>query len=54
MSGYIPYRNGGQLAFRFQFLAPTQVSFDNIRMHSKIGKKLMQMIKADYERNTIL
>ncbi|MDZ4662809.1 MAG: hypothetical protein SGJ18_14445 [Pseudomonadota bacterium] len=54
MAGFVPYHYSTELAFRFQFLTPTKVSFDNIKMHSVDGRKLLAMVRADYERNTIL
>lgn len=54
MSGFIPYRYSARLAFRFQFLAPTKVSFDNIKLYSEGGRKLLELVRTDYERNRLL
>jgi len=54
MSGFIPYRYSSRLAFRFQFLAPTKVSFDNIKLHSEGARKLLELVRTDYERNRLL
>jgi hypothetical protein len=54
MSGYVPYCYSSRLAFRFQFLAPTKVSFDNIKLFSNNAQKLLALVRSDYERNRLL
>lgn len=53
VSGFIPYRRSDKLGFRFQALAPTKVDFSEIKVYSKTAKKLLEVIKSDYERNCI-
>ena len=54
MAGFLPYQNTSKLVFRFQALAPTKVAFDRIKIFSESGKKLLQLVRDDYERNVIL
>ena len=54
LAGYVPYRHSDQLALRLQYLAPTKVNFQKIKMFSKAGITILNMVKADYERNNIL
>ncbi len=53
-AGFIPYQIGNQLGFRFQFLVPIQVNFEGIKILSNDGKKLLDVVKTNYERNKIL
>lgn len=53
-AGFVPYHFSDQLGFRFQFLSPTKVDFEGIKVFSKTGKKLLKVVKENYERNTIL
>jgi len=54
MAGFIPYRYGRRLGFRFQFLTPIKVCFDGIRLHSEAAKRLLQVVRRSYERNSLL
>lgn len=54
MAGFVPYHYLPELAIRFQFLTPTKVSFENIKLHTPNGRQLLNMVRSDYERNTIL
>lgn len=51
LSGLVPYKMGDQLCFRFQALTHTKVAFDDIKILSQNGKKLLSVIKDDYQRN---
>lgn len=53
-AGFIPYRFSNQLGFRFQFLGPTRISFEEIKLFSPTAQKILSMVKTDYERNLLL
>lgn len=54
MGGFIPYRYSRELGFRFQALAPTKVAFENIKVCTENAKRLLAVVRADYERNRLL
>jgi hypothetical protein len=47
-AGFIPYR-GAQLGFRFQSIGPTKVAFDRICVHSEAARRLLHLVREDYE-----
>lgn len=53
-SGFVPYHKSDKLGFRFQALAPTKVDFSEIKVYSKTAKKLLELIKNDYERKCFI
>lgn len=53
-AGFIPYHFSGKLGFRFQTIAPAKVAFNHIKVYSGNGKKLLNFIIEDYERNKLL
>jgi hypothetical protein len=53
-SGFVPYQGAGRLGFRFQALGPTKVAFDEIRVATDHGKKLLAAVRKDYEANCLL
>ncbi|MBF0548278.1 MAG: hypothetical protein HQM08_27830 [Candidatus Riflebacteria bacterium] len=50
ISGFMPFRNTGRLGFRFQAVAPFRIDFNEIKIFSENGKKLLSLIKELYER----
>ncbi len=54
IAGLIPYHYSSQLGVRFQSLGPTRVAFDQIKVHSPTAKRLLEIVREDYERNRIL
>lgn len=54
LAGFIPYRFSNRLGLRLQFLVPTKVAFHELKIYSETAKQIVQMVKADYERNAIL
>jgi len=54
MAGFLPYQFSKQLCFRFQFLLPSKVNFAALKLHSETGKRLLAVVKENYERNQIL
>ena len=53
-SGFVPYQCSARLGFRFQALGPTKVAFDEIKIATEHGKKLLSAVKKDYEANCLL
>lgn len=51
MAGFIPYHYRDVLGIRFQFLLPTRVNFDEIKVFSPTAQKILKMVKDDYVRN---
>lgn len=54
IGGFIPYHNTDRLGFRFQALGPTKVAWDDIKVHTESAKRLLEIIRQSYERNTLL
>jgi hypothetical protein len=54
VSGFIPYNLSDKLAVRFQAIAAKKVAFDQIKIYSETGKKLLEIIHKDYENNRLL
>ncbi len=52
-AGFIPYRYGARLGFRFQFLAPVQVDFGAIQLHSDDAKRLLEVVRRAYEKRSL-
>lgn len=48
-AGFVPYRFTDRLGFRFQSLGPTKVAWDSIKVASEPAKKLLKLIRQDYE-----
>jgi hypothetical protein len=53
-SGFAPYQCSAHLGFRFQALGPTKVAFDQIKVATENGKKLLAAVRRDYETNCLL
>jgi hypothetical protein len=53
-SGFVPYHCSARLGFRFQALGPTKVAFDQIKIASEQGKKLLAAVRSEYEANCLL
>ena len=51
-SGFVPYNFSDRLGFRFQFLLPTKVSFDGLQLFKPESRKLLEIVKKSFERNT--
>jgi hypothetical protein len=54
VSGFVPYHHSDRLALRFQALGPTKVSFDEIKVFTPTAKRLLEIVRANYERNQVL
>jgi hypothetical protein len=54
VSGFFPWRNSCKLALRMQSLAPKRVAFDHIKVYSPQAKRLLELVRSDFERNTVL
>lgn len=50
---YGPYRFGDRLGFRFQYLAPVQVDFGAIQLHTEGAKRLLEVVRRGYERRSL-
>lgn len=54
IGGFIPYHYGARLGFRFQALGPTKVAWDDIKVYTPDAKRLLALIRQNYERNGLL
>jgi hypothetical protein len=54
LAGFVPYHFSERLGFRLQFITPTQVNLEKIKVYSETGKKLLKMVRTNYERNVVL
>jgi hypothetical protein len=54
MAGFVPYRISDKLGFRFQFVGPTRVDFDEIKLYSERGRNLLNLIREDYEKKAVI
>ncbi|MBU2574853.1 MAG: hypothetical protein KKH28_12330 [Elusimicrobia bacterium] len=54
IAGLVPYRYSDKLAFRFQAVAPARIALDKIKVASENSRKLLELIKADYQRNCLI
>lgn len=53
-AGFIPYRFTDRLGFRFQSLGPTKAAFDAVKVASDPAKKLLKLIRQDYEASCLV
>jgi hypothetical protein len=53
-SGFVPSQGSARLGFRFQALGPTKVAFDDVKIATEHGKKLLAAVRKDYESNCLL
>ncbi|MBI4424664.1 MAG: hypothetical protein HY554_13105 [Elusimicrobia bacterium] len=53
-AGFMPYRLGGRLGFRFQALGPTKVAFDRIQVASPRAKRLLGLVRSEYEASCLI
>jgi hypothetical protein len=53
-SGFVPCHGSARLGFRFQALGPTKVAFDQIKIATEHGKKLLAAVRNEYEANCLL
>lgn len=54
VSGFVPYRNSAELGIRFQALGPTQVAWNDLKLFSPTAKRLLSIIRQNYERNALV
>ena len=54
VAGFLPYHHGNRLAIRFQAMGPSKVAFDEIKVHSPIANRLLDLIQIQYERTQTL
>ncbi|MGE0174902.1 MAG: hypothetical protein AB7T49_19070 [Oligoflexales bacterium] len=54
IAGFVPYRITDKLGFRFQFIGPARVDFDEIKLYSERGRKLLNLIREDYEKKAVI
>jgi hypothetical protein len=54
IAGFIPYHFGDKLAFRFQSLGPAEAAFDKIKVSSPDARRLLEIVRSDYERNRLI
>ena len=54
MAGFLPYNYSDRLGFRFQFLAPSKVNFDGIKLFSENGRRLLRIVRDNYQRNRVI
>ncbi len=47
IGGFLPYHYSDQLALRLQAIAPTEVAFDQIKVHSNASRALLEIIQRD-------
>ena len=52
--GFHPYQCSARLGFQFQACGLTKVAFDEIKVVTEHGKKLLAAVKKDYEANCLL
>lgn len=53
VSGFIPYHHSDKLGFRFQSIGHTKVAFDDIKVCTESAKRLLQIVRTNYERNAL-
>ena len=54
VAGFIPYHYSDGLGFRFQTIGPTKLDFTEISAYEETSKKLLEIVRDNYERNQIL
>ncbi len=52
--GFVPHHLSDRLGFRFQAVGPAKVAFDKIKMATDPGKRLLKLVKKDYESSCLL
>lgn len=50
LAGLVPYRMSAAAGVRLQSLAPTRVGFPHIKVHSPLARRLLEVVRRDYER----
>ncbi len=53
ISGFVPFQNSNVLGFRLQSIGPAKIDFDQIVLSSPTSKKLLNIIREDYERSIV-
>ena len=53
-SGFVPYHCSARLGFRFQALGPTKVAFDDVKIATEHGRRLLRAVRSDYEASSPL
>lgn len=53
-AGFVPYRFTDRLGFRFQAVGPSKVAFDKIKVASEAGRRLLDIVRADYEASCLI
>lgn len=48
-AGFIPYGAPGRLGFRFQAVGPADVAIDKIKVATGASKKLLELVRKDFE-----
>ncbi len=54
VAGFVPYHYSNKLALRFQSIGPTKVAFEEIKVYTENAKKLLSIVKTNYEKNGLL
>jgi hypothetical protein len=54
VSGFVPYHNSNRLAFRVQSLGVMRLNFDEIKIATKTGQILLEVVRTGYERSLTL
>lgn len=54
VAGFVPYKWGETLSIRLQSTGPQKIAFDDIKIASQTGKRLLEVVRESYERNRIL
>lgn len=54
IAGFVPYHFSNRLGIRFQSIGHTKVAFDKIKVSTDHGRRLLEIVKGNYERNQLL
>ncbi len=54
LSGLTPYHFSNRLGLRLQALGPTKVAFDKIKVVSQPAKRLLQIVRSEYQASCLL
>ena len=54
VAGFIPYHHSDKLGIRFQSIGPTKLDFNEVIVFSPTAKRLLEIIRNNYERNGLL
>ena len=54
VAGFIPYHNSNRIAFRLQSVGVMRLNFDEIKIATKTGQNLLEVVRAGYERSLTL